>query len=86
MNHTPGPWKITDAEFIDDAKGGPVARVYSQMRPKDEWQANAALIAAAPELLEALKALYNPEGSRFDRMADIHQFAQGAIAKADGRA
>lgn len=90
--HTPGPWKITSEEFVDDAKGGPVARIYSrQTRPADELKANAALIAAAPEMLEALNGLLEailkceaPVGGKRETLAAVDA-ARAAIAKAEGR-
>ena len=46
---------------------------------------DARLIAAAPELLEALEALLDPSSAdpdKFPRHSDIHVFARNAIAKA----
>ena len=58
--HTPGPWNIVESNKIDeeahiqtDLKS--ICRMWIQMDSQD--MANARLIAAAPELLEALKAL-----------------------------
>jgi len=64
--HTPGPWRCDDEVEMDDVKprssfsvgfaaGSWADLTYSQKR--DAWAANAALIAAAPDLLAALKAL-----------------------------
>ena len=60
VGHTKGPWSHYDDtdqptkrhEIV--AWGRTVARIY---RADEEAKANAALIAAAPELLEALKRL-----------------------------
>lgn len=54
--HTPGPWKCSPLDrkqtyVVNEAKALPQQAVYST----DEVLANARLIAAAPELLEALK-------------------------------
>lgn len=55
--HTPGPWKrghMMDAERAwvgPEYDVPPVAHI--DRNERDEWEANARLIAAAPELLEA---------------------------------
>ena len=57
MKHTPGPWKVIQPEHDPNAydvateAGGQIARL--------PWkcEANARLIAAAPELFEALRDL-----------------------------
>jgi len=67
MKHTPGPWKIDTSYatmLVIGSEGGvSVAEVDCAMStmdfetridPIDEEQANASLIAAAPELLAAL--------------------------------
>ena len=66
MAHTPGPW-LADKPlktmqgmgvYCDDATGSIVAQVggfLSVHRSDQEDEANAHLISAAPELLEALK-------------------------------
>lgn len=62
--HTPGPWRISGAAegkgYSISAKRGLVALVRDDTHPladvaEGQAQANAHLIAAAPELLEALK-------------------------------
>ncbi len=65
--YTPGPWSVLEDEHSDengkfhkiaDCQDVTVADVPIQPLDPQEWsQANARLIAAAPELLEALKAL-----------------------------
>lgn len=71
MNHTPGPWKryegygadfrrpiITDS--IPDQDGKCIANCICYVATtNDDMQANADLIAAAPELLEILAELQN---------------------------
>jgi len=60
--HTPGPWRVdlrTDRIVADSMSVGKpvvldVARAFPR-RGKQETDANARLIAAAPEMLEALK-------------------------------
>lgn len=93
--HTPGPWmphggKPRDGYcFIGDATptGWPVALVSDRVAT-GEAEANARLIAAAPELLAALQAMvdnyvdtYGDEGD--DAPGSI-KTARAAIAKARG--
>ena len=54
MSHTPAPWKIDGAHstrvlLINDAKGYAIGEIVDTRNP-----ANAKLIAAAPDLLDAL--------------------------------
>ena len=77
--HTPGPWTIQGA-FIgtDDAH---VAQVKGEGRgvTSQRAEANSALIAAAPDLLAALKmALEAPDDDR-----SWEDYAIAAIKKAD---
>lgn len=56
MNHTPGPWVVTEDGFIRQAEGLPrfyIASMVDIPRSAD-GDANARLIAAAPEMLGAL--------------------------------
>jgi hypothetical protein len=64
--HTPGPWRVdeTDRVVADNAKNFLRTREHPEFivannvyisGPRIERQANARLIAAAPEMLEALK-------------------------------
>lgn len=86
MSHTPGPWL-----FCDDS--GPhrniwaealiVARVDGDEHHKDTADANARLIAAAPELLNALETILGmslPDDKYFREFAV--GMCQNAIAKA----
>ena len=85
MKHTPGPWitKTTEQkrtypkgniEIIstDDKYCGEVAILYSEnWGPNGMDKANASLIAAAPELLEALSSLLNFSfTSKYDNLID----------------
>lgn len=52
--HTPGPWKMgEDGEVLTDSPNEFLVAMSNIHRP--QYEANARLIAAAPELLEALK-------------------------------
>ena len=87
--HTPGPWRFmtdTTGEYLAvfaTPQGG--TKVICPVKIADE--ANAHLIAAAPELLDALRALvqvYEKVGGPLavdPKVAD----ARAAIAKAEGR-
>ncbi|BAO70086.1 hypothetical protein [Bordetella bronchiseptica] len=59
--HTPGPWAIrydyvVQARSFDDGRLVPVAQPYGVNGDGSDLFANARLIAAAPNLLEALEA------------------------------
>ena len=90
--YTPGPWKTTKRKRFQVHKTvalcarQPWYAVYS-IGPchSNEWEANARLIAAAPDLLEALRRILehcdiNPEGeTTFER--DV-QAGRAAVSKA----
>ena len=103
--HTPGPW-IIEAETCHT---GDIATVHNTAEKwvtiyaphwmetgmgEHEQSANARLIAAAPELLEALKAMLEVHGVRQEHAnasveipqswVDLSDVARTAIAKATG--
>ena len=56
--HTPGPWSTDRFWTMADNGCILIAKIYrTQQEPDIEGDANARLIAAAPELLEALRAI-----------------------------
>lgn len=82
--HTPGPWEITEDLGMDEAwcnwhRVGPVDLMGSTAN------ANSRLIAAAPDMLEALKAVHacGNAGAKLSRVASDK--TRAAIAKAEGR-
>ena len=87
--HTPGPWKVKAhstavlagrkqiCSHVNAASVLPVNMVEDQKIAN----ANARLIAAAPDLLEALQHLMVAHGEQLDY---AFQQAQDAIAKATG--
>lgn len=99
MNHTPEPWQVE--EVAQDApeilrqcglcvtyNGEDIA--YISPCEESEHHANANLIAAAPDLLEALVGLYDLVSTQIASIPDA-QYAKvtaaaAAIAKAEGRA
>ena len=61
--HTPGPWEVTntDKDTITIVRRGvfTVAALWSSTQPRYEQEANARLIAAAPDMLQALAYVVN---------------------------
>ncbi len=92
--HTPGPWPIEltgDGKRIIVGKGlveGPngyeVAEVYSDDCDPNEADANARLIASAPELLEALQVMLDEAKERGGALSNGEKLGCSAIAKATG--
>ncbi len=86
MKHTPGPWSLTyDSSLVmsDQVVQGPIG---PDTATHDEVKANMRLIAAAPELLDALKRLLNAndelaEEGDAESMGDAIRAARRAIAK-----
>jgi len=93
--HTPGPWEHTGQGYIvgkeDNGYGlgyVDVCSVYLRA-VRGRTNANARLIAAAPDLLEALDALlyaYQDQGNTGSTHDDKVLQARAAIAKARGEA
>ena len=92
--HTPGPWivhsyTVTVGSFNKGKDVGPIGRAvctvigaFEQSSIGDEAQANATLIAAAPDLLAALEAMLD-DGDVCEVMgAEWEASARAAIAKA----
>ena len=93
--HTPGPWRVEyeidgPKTFTRIKAGKAVATTAPQCgRPhhRDEMVANAHLIAAAPDLLAAVKILVRcgQKQGWTDSYATEMKLATEAIAKAEGR-
>ena len=86
--HTPGPWRANECNVMD-RRGViiAIARSDGDMLPV---AVNARLMAAAPDLLEALTRLLNvpeklTETEHFDYMANAERIARNVLAKAEGR-
>lgn len=100
-NHTPGPWMIQsrDNDLLFDVVdsrteskliAGPFRHELPTVKGNSETIANARLIAAAPELLEALETIVcwqdvDSIGARLTSAQMLTQ-ARAAIAKAKGEA
>lgn len=98
--HTPGPWIVASDETVTvrDAQDGGIAscgwlksRLTGPRRTSAEVHANARLISAAPDLLEALRAFVEDGFSlhEVERRTDPGTYAaivkaRAAIAKATG--
>ena len=91
--HTPGPWHIINEKTIvgaDSPRQGYVADV-NLHRSSDNGEpdgfANAALIAAAPELLAIIKDMrqaFYVEGTR-KALLQVMERSKDIIAKSEGR-
>lgn len=90
MSHTRGPWKLQpfrDVRCIPIGPGGSqVAHVYGD--DEDQTKANANLIAAAPDLLQACELMFESvktvPGCQMPRIVGAAQFLRMAIMKAKG--
>ena len=95
---TAGPWKVNDYDtyknslHIDaDPKNGrpSIAEVLIMEKGHIEMEANAHLIASAPELLEACKEarkeIYEAINKRSNNLSMVWHSLNDAIAKAEGR-
>lgn len=93
MPHTPRSWVIDPSTRIDDKytwvfgpDGSPVAGTSGRIRIDDAY-----LIAAAPDLLEACKAIwgavvaYQRIGFEGSELLEVMSDVKAAIAKAEGR-
>lgn len=94
-SHTPGPWRVynpsrsghySTAKITSEADGHDVAALIPNGKNSERHVANLRLIAAAPDLLAALKALHH-QCDYMGAPADHPDMlaAAAAIAKAEGR-
>lgn len=105
MGHTPGPWEVVMPGEVDEHYAvmdgfGHTASVYGYPANAAEARANAQLMAAAPELLRAMRLIADDLGAldldsngwrTWDAtavdslIAGALRLATLAIAKAEGR-
>ncbi len=84
-NHTPAPWH-TNGKSIFSGDYLIITTVNNDVFTQETNEANAVLIAAAPELLEALRELVAYHGSDVDNGLDeLLTAARTAITKATGQ-
>lgn len=85
-NHTPGPWVLStvDAGRIHGTKYTLSTNERSVTSPFAATDANAKLIAAAPDMAEALRVAYRflSENYSTQDMPDILPVCRAALAKA----
>ena len=94
IKHTPAPWKI-NGDFIESNDGYWICALDNDPQNKMDYseteRANANLIAAAPDLLGALKHLLRfnnmPRGEYYHGFTEnqICDKARKVIAKAEGK-
>ena len=88
--HTPGPWVVDGDEtglFIrmEKLKGvDEFLAIYASPNPKQR-EADARLIAAAPELLEALRAYQKANRLHNDTEAKLYSEAEAVLTRAVGK-
>lgn len=65
--HTPGPWTIKDVSYGQDIMAGPIEVAHVRRAGGAPHHGNSRLVAAAPDLLEALQmALTELDGLNLD--------------------
>ena len=79
--HTPGPWHIANGVQIRSNRDQ-IAKIW--MMRDGEGRENARLIAAAPDLLEALIELADCGAEAWGEDRPCVKWARAAIAKATG--
>jgi hypothetical protein len=97
--HTPGPWFVSGVRFRMNGSEWLSINRYDETKKQDENIAcvgfdprdgtgtqDARLIAAAPEMLEALKNLLAVKNGEGGTAFDSDEIARAAIAKAEGEA
>jgi hypothetical protein len=99
VSHTPGPWEVDEPHQVWAPSAGEYVAITQvedrETIPRDQVEANARLIAAAPELLEAIKELlevadpdssdgYEMEWQWRETLERAQDRARAAIAKATG--
>lgn len=85
MKHTPGPWRFNCDDHPDvlDTNGNPVAWPSTLNRSIETANANARLIAAAPEMLELLLELRGLWGADAD-LWPCYEKAETLLKKLEG--
>jgi hypothetical protein len=85
--HTPGPWQVYRRSIVTASDKSIVAEIVVN-GDQSETKSNAYLIAAAPNMLEALKQAKTAmlkTGPRPNTDDEIMHLLDAAIAKAEGK-
>lgn len=86
--HSPGPWHVDGRQIkcVDHGRYYRIATGYNPMFTAAANEANARLMATAPELLEGLQAVLQilRDGNQVDSIHDAH-WIEMLIEKATGR-
>ena len=83
-HHTPGPWTVTASVCRIEVAGTGQLVAFASMPSQDTsdvGRANARLIAAAPEMFEALKDFM----ARHQCNGKCHENARALLAKVEGK-
>ena len=89
--HTPGPWHHNYGYIVRNSNNDPVANCHYteplSMILQEQQLANARLIAAAPDMLEALRVAAlvcaKQTGLSYADRREAHEMVLAAIAKAE---
>ena len=87
--HTPGPWSVKGTHYGDQFRAESIEPNICEMvssRSPEETTANARLIAASPDLYEALREIIAEWDARDLNDTGGIALARAALAKAEGRA
>lgn len=81
--HTPGPWRVQGTR-IRDCEPGIDCIATMQVSNQPNWDADARLISAAPELLSAIQFLIDASVPMSRQQSECWKALEAAIAKATG--
>ncbi len=86
FKHTPGPWEIHKLSFSDSIRIFSGTKYLGSIGNSDDdpvvTKANVKLMAAAPDLLEALLHIIKYDGNKIDSIGE--SLTRSAIEKAMG--
>lgn len=90
--HTPGPWHAAGARYVYADAKSPVHAPIAEVLPRpsrsqdatDERSANARLIAAAPDLLAALRLAFDIMSEEYGALPSAAREWAALIARIEG--